>query len=177
VGAAGAGAGALDADYLAGLGLFDVVYSWGVLHHTGDMWRSLDLVAGLVRPGGRLFLAIYNDQGTPSKVWRRVKARYNRGGPLARRLLVAGAGTYFWLKSAPYVVKTRLTGGSVAARGRGMDRRRDLVDWVGGYPFEVAMPEAVFGFFRDRGFVLDRLKTCRGGIGCNEYVFTAPSGA
>ena len=47
----------------------------------------------------------------------------------------------------------------------------DLVDWVGGYPFEVARPEAVFNFFRARGFVLTYLTTQGCGHGCNEFVF------
>jgi hypothetical protein len=47
----------------------------------------------------------------------------------------------------------------------------DLVDWIGGYPFEVSTPEAVFDFVRARGFQLQRLKTCGGGLGCNEFVF------
>jgi hypothetical protein len=51
-----------------------------------------------------------------------------------------------------------------------MSRWHDMVDWVGGYPFEVASPEAVFDFLRDRGFTLQRLKTCRGGLGCNQFV-------
>ena len=51
-----------------------------------------------------------------------------------------------------------------------MDAWRDVVDWVGGYPFKVAKPEEVFDFYRSRGFVLQRLKTCAGGLGCNEYV-------
>jgi hypothetical protein len=54
---------------------------------------------------------------------------------------------------------------------RGMNPWRDVVDWVGGYPFEVAKPEEVFDFFRSRGFQLERLKTCAGGLGCNEYMF------
>jgi 2-polyprenyl-6-hydroxyphenyl methylase/3-demethylubiquinone-9 3-methyltransferase len=52
-----------------------------------------------------------------------------------------------------------------------MDPWRDVVDWVGGLPFEVATPEAIFDFYRQRGFMLERLKTCGGGHGCNEFVF------
>ena len=54
---------------------------------------------------------------------------------------------------------------------RGMNRWRDVVDWVGGFPFEVASPERVFDFYRARGFELERLITCRGGHGCNSFVF------
>jgi 2-polyprenyl-6-hydroxyphenyl methylase/3-demethylubiquinone-9 3-methyltransferase len=52
-----------------------------------------------------------------------------------------------------------------------MNYRHDLIDWIGGYPFEVAKPEQIFDFHRLRGFELQRLSTCAGGIGCNEYVF------
>ncbi|HOD39100.1 MAG TPA: class I SAM-dependent methyltransferase, partial [Candidatus Wallbacteria bacterium] len=62
----------LDRDYLGGLGAFNIVYSWGVLHHTGDMWSALANMAPLVKPGGKLYIAIYNDQGPISKVWRTV---------------------------------------------------------------------------------------------------------
>jgi len=55
---------------------------------------------------------------------------------------------------------------------RGMSYWHDIVDWVGGYPFEVATPEAIFDFYRERSFRLDRLKTCAGRHGCNEFVFT-----
>jgi len=58
------------------------------------------------------------------------------------------------------------------SRERGMSRWHDLVDWVGGYPFEVAKPEQVFEFFNDRGFVLERLLTVGGGLGCNQFVFS-----
>jgi hypothetical protein len=47
---------------------------------------------------------------------------------------------------------------------------RDVVDWIGGWPFEVASPDAIFRFYRDRGFVLGNLTT-RQGYGCNEFVF------
>jgi 2-polyprenyl-6-hydroxyphenyl methylase/3-demethylubiquinone-9 3-methyltransferase len=59
------------------------------------------------------------------------------------------------------------------ARGnmRGMSPWRDVVDWVGGFPFEVAKSEEIFHFYLERGFQLCELRTCAGGIGCNEYVF------
>jgi hypothetical protein len=52
---------------------------------------------------------------------------------------------------------------------------RDLIDWVGGYPFEVAKPEAILDFYLRRGFTLKRLVTCGGSLGCNEYVFVRGS--
>ena len=67
----------LNEAYLSSLGRFDVVYSWGVLHHTGSMWKALENVGNLVEKGGALFIAIYNDEGTRSIRWRKVKQLYN----------------------------------------------------------------------------------------------------
>jgi 2-polyprenyl-3-methyl-5-hydroxy-6-metoxy-1,4-benzoquinol methylase len=165
----------LDEEGVAGLGRFDVVYSWGVLHHTGDLWRAMDLTARLVAPDGLLFISVYNDQGMESRLWRRVKRRYNRSGAPARRLLVLASAAYLYRRRVPGSVLTMLRGPNStfvrSPRARGMSAKHDLVDWVGGYPFEVAKPEQVFTFLRERGFELRYLKTCAGGIGCNEYVF------
>ncbi|WP_432837667.1 class I SAM-dependent methyltransferase [Dactylosporangium sp. CA-092794] len=164
----------LDADYVAGLGRFDVVYSWGVLHHTGRMWDGLAAAAALVAPGGRLFVSIYNDQGFASRNWRRVKRTYNRSGKAGRMLLVTLSGLYLSRHRPLWALIRAVRPGrrtAPAPRRRGMSRRHDLVDWVGGYPFEVARPEEVFRFITGRGFVLRHLTTCGGGIGCNEYVF------
>ena len=162
----------LDEDYLAALGVFDTVYSWGVLHHTDQMWRALANVAGLVAPHGQLFIAVYNDQGTASRRWSWIKRTYNRV-PLVRwPLLWAG----FWHQNWHWIVKDLLllrpfrTMRQYDREGRGMSLWRDVVDWVGGYPFEVARPEEILDFYRSRGFQLERLKTTNS-LGCNEFVF------
>ncbi|MHB8762930.1 MAG: class I SAM-dependent methyltransferase [Deferrisomatales bacterium] len=166
---------ALDPAYLAALGTFDVVYSWGVLHHTGDLWRALGLAAGRVAPGGLLWVALYNDQGRMSRVWLRVKRAYNRLPPSLRFLVLAPAAGYLW---GPTCLLDLARGNwfrtwrEYAQTSRGMSPWCDVVDWVGGYPFEVAKPEAVFEYCQSRGFRLEKLKTWGGGHGCNEYVFS-----
>jgi len=75
---------------------------------------------------------------------------------------------------APYLFGMRWSVRAVTGRlslQRGMSLWHDMVDWLGGYPFEVAKPEAVSRFFSERGFELVELKTCGGRMGCNEFVF------
>jgi SAM-dependent methyltransferase len=166
----------LDEAFLRGLGTFDIVYSWGVLHHTGAMWRAMENVAPLVGEGGKLFISIYNDQGPASRRWAFVKRVYCKSGP-AVRWGVLGGVVALWGSRALARRVFRLRRGVAtpreqgAARTRGMSRYYDLKDWVGGYPFEVATPEAVFDFYRERGFALLRIMTDGGGHGCNQYVF------
>lgn len=166
---------ALDVAYLQRLGTFDVVYSWGVLHHTGSMWPALGNAAQCVRPGGKLVIAIYNDQGRGSRMWLAVKRAYNRlPGPL-RWLVLGPAAARLW---GPTMLRDLLRGRPLhtwraynRTSQRGMSPWRDVVDWVGGLPFEVASPAAIFTFFHARGFDLQQLSTCGGGHGCNEFVF------
>ena len=168
----------LDQHYVSTLGTYDIVYSWGVLHHTGEMWTALANTASLVAPGGMLFVALYNDQGPMSSRWRTLKRLYNRlprpfktpyliavMGPREMRLFI---GAVLRLRLGSYM-DSRL---NYARRSlRGMSYWHDLVDWIGGYPFEVAKPEEVFEFCRSRGFRLQVLKTSGGGIACNQFVF------
>ncbi len=76
---------ALDADYMRSLGQYDLVYSWGVLHHTGAMWQALDNAVLPVAPGGRLFVAIYNTQYLWTPLHKVLKRSYVRSGALAGR--------------------------------------------------------------------------------------------
>jgi len=177
---------ALDRPFLASLGTFDVVYSWGVLHHTGDMWTAIANVLDLANPTSQLFISIYNDQGLKSRVWTRVKRYYVSSGPRGKQLALTGSRLYLFRPRptllalrASLRVYRRLSGTSRPRPSatpvpvpRGMDRERDLVDWVGGYPFEVATPDQVFSFLHDRGWQLERLKTCGAGLGCNEFVLS-----
>lgn len=164
----------LDEAYLGSLGKFDIVYSWGVLHHTGEMWSALGKVAELVRPGGTLAIAIYNDQGWVSRAWTRIKRTYNRLPPRLRFVIVWPSFVRIWGRVAAVDL---LKHGNPThtwrsyVRERGMSPWPDLIDWVGGYPFEVATPDDLFDFYRKRGFLLSRLLTVRGGRGCNQLVF------
>jgi 2-polyprenyl-6-hydroxyphenyl methylase/3-demethylubiquinone-9 3-methyltransferase len=165
---------ALDQNYLSSLGTFDIVYSWGVLHHTGAMWPALANVAPLVKRDGLLFIALYNDQGTPSRRWTRLKRLYNRTPPPLRFLIsVPVLIQQYWRPVAKDFVLLRPFHSirNYEGKARGMTVWRDLIDWVGGYPFEVARPEEVFEFYKARGFQLRKLKTCGGTLGCNEFVF------
>jgi len=138
------------------------------------MWQALANAALPVASGGRLFIALYNDQGTPSRRWTVVKRLYNRWPPPARFVLaVAVLIQQWWRRWTKDLLRLRPFATWHAYRHeRGMSPWRDLIDWVGGYPFEVSTPEQVFDFYRAKGFTLVRLKTCAGTLGCNEFVFT-----
>jgi 2-polyprenyl-6-hydroxyphenyl methylase/3-demethylubiquinone-9 3-methyltransferase len=175
-------ASVLDGAHLRSLGQFDIVYSWGVLHHTGNMEAALENAASAVAPGGRLFVSIYNDQGSRSNLWRAIKRWYNR---LPRALRGPYVVAVMGPRELGFALRCTLRlrpGRYVRAwteykRHRGMSRWHDLVDWVGGYPFEVAKPEMIFDFYRARGFSLSKLATCAGDLGCNQFVFVRVPGA
>jgi len=167
---------ALDHEYLRSLGAFDVVYSWGVLHHTGNMWAALENVQVLVSTGGKLFIAIYNDTGSQSSRWKTIKQTYNRlPEPLKSPftiLVMAPAELKLIAKSLLTLSPSNyIQSWTQYDRSRGMNRWYDMVDWVGGYPYEVATPDQIFDFFKSRGFVLSKLLCGGVGLGCNEFVF------
>ncbi len=154
----------LDMEFLGTLGEFDYVYSWGVLHHTGEMWKALDSVIELVKPNGSLFIALYNYQQFASSYWTFVKRTYNKY-PLIRPLWIL---LHFLYPTLPSIALKFFQNRKAP---RGMTVWYDLLDWLGGYPFEVSTPKDVFNFYKSKGFTLTELKTVGGKLGCNEFVF------
>jgi 2-polyprenyl-6-hydroxyphenyl methylase/3-demethylubiquinone-9 3-methyltransferase len=57
-----------------------------------------------------------------------------------------------------------------------MSKLYDWIDWIGGYPFEVARVDEIFEFYRRRGLTMTHLTTTAG-LGCNDFVFTAAPAA
>ena len=69
----------MDDEYMNNLSLFDIVYSWGVLHHTGDVWHAIENAASRVKPGGIFYIALYSadvqiDPGPD--FWLGIKKKY-----------------------------------------------------------------------------------------------------
>jgi 2-polyprenyl-3-methyl-5-hydroxy-6-metoxy-1,4-benzoquinol methylase len=171
---------ALDADYVRSLGEFDIVYSWGVLHHTGEMWKALENAQIPVAAGGKLLLAIYNDTGSQAARWRWIKKTYNQLPRLMKTPFAIAVSAPEEAKSLIRSVVKGRPGEYVRTwtqykQVRGMSHWHDLIDWVGGYPYEVAKPEEIFDFYRARGFTLTKLKCGAVGLGCNEFVFQKTS--
>jgi 2-polyprenyl-6-hydroxyphenyl methylase/3-demethylubiquinone-9 3-methyltransferase len=169
---------ALDSDYLASLGQFDVVYAWGVLHHTGDMWRALELVKGPVNPGGRLFISIYNDCDEISLEWLERKKRYCTLPLLARFPYALWVWTPIEWGYFLHYLRTGKPGmyldlwRDYKATSRGMSRWYDMIDWLGGFPYEFAKAEDIVQFFEKDGYRLEKLAP-NNGYGCHQLLLTA----
>jgi 2-polyprenyl-6-hydroxyphenyl methylase/3-demethylubiquinone-9 3-methyltransferase len=167
---------ALDAEYVDSLGKFDLVYSWGVLHHTGKMWQALENAMIPAKPGGKLFIAIYNDTGSQARRWHLIKKTYCR---LPRLLKTPFAIAAILPGEAKSLIKALFTldpmsyvrSWTQCRNSRGMNRWHDIIDWVGGFPYEVATVDEIFEFYKARGFSLTKIKSGGIGLGCNEFVF------
>ena len=156
------------------MGRFDVVYSWGVLHHTGDMWGAISNAAGFVAPGGLFAIAIYRK--TPwCGFWTWEKSLYTRSGKLYRGLAVS---IYVALRMLRDLLRLRNPFKKIAGhnRKRGMKWYTDVIDWIGGYPYESATPDEIKAFVEGMGFRLEQTAKMRSksgifGTGNAEYLF------
>jgi 2-polyprenyl-6-hydroxyphenyl methylase/3-demethylubiquinone-9 3-methyltransferase len=165
---------ALDLD-ASDLGRFDVVHSWGVLHHTGAMWRAVDACLPLVRDGGLLVLALY--RRTPAcDFWRAEKRFYSRA-PVFLRAMIRGFYKLLFCGGLIATGRRPATYIREFEKNRGMAWTTDVDDWLGGYPYESVTPEDVRAFLLMRGFAEVRSFTrpvrLAGLLGshCDEYVY------
>jgi 2-polyprenyl-6-hydroxyphenyl methylase/3-demethylubiquinone-9 3-methyltransferase len=159
----------LDTQYLSKFDKFDIVYSWGVLHHTGNMWQAIDNAASLVKDDGLFFIAIYNDQAHKSKRWHKVKKTFNQSS-IGRLMVLSMFIPYFFGMALLNSILKRRNLFKEYKQNRGMSVYHDWVDWLGGFPFEVASVGAILDYLQPKGYTLIKVKTNLG-LGCNEFVF------
>jgi SAM-dependent methyltransferase len=153
----------LDENDVTAWGTFDVVYSWGVLHHTGNMWKALENASRTVKPNGWFVVALYNRHWS-SPIWKWIKRLYNRLGKFGKRLMI---GSFFPLI---VVAKWLVTLRNPFKMRRGMDFLHNVIDWLGGYPYEYASIEEVRNRLSQLGFDVLAVYPARVPTGCNEYV-------
>jgi 2-polyprenyl-3-methyl-5-hydroxy-6-metoxy-1,4-benzoquinol methylase len=164
---------ALNLPFIQKLGRFDIVYSWGVLHHTGDMYTAIKNVTDLVNSEGQLYIAVYNHSfglmHGKSTFWLKVKKHYNESSEFVKNIYVWIYSTYLFLglcitRKNPFRYINQYQ--SV----RGMSWKHDILDWLGGYPYEYAEPSTIINYLSQLGFTLKKSAFVTS-IGCNEYVF------
>ncbi len=152
---------------------YDIVYSWGVLHHTGDMWRAIENAAAKCKKGGILALALYNK--TPfCALWKHEKRLYSKYRFIRPLFNI--------LFSTALLLRTALTGTnpfryiSEYNSNRGMSFMTDIRDWLGGYPYESVSDTELVNKLQGMGFQLMTQKNTTPslglfGSGCGEWVF------
>lgn len=162
----------LDQSFLDKLGKFDVVYSWGVLHHTGEMWKAIENAGNCVDKNGFLIISIYNKQFIFSNIWKYIKLFYNISPKPIKFCLEAFFYFYFFCQGfLADLVRFKSPIKRHFNERRGMNFFNDVKDWIGGYPFEYAGPKEIENFVNNLGFVLLRKYTVGYKLGCNEFFF------
>lgn len=161
----------LDQAFLGGLGTFEVVLSWGVLHHTGSLWQAVRNAADRVAPNGWLWLALYR-KGRRSPASLRLKLRYNR---TPDALKPAFRAVYVAPKLAHMAIRRDFSKIRRYHEERGMSFWRDVEDWLGGLPYEVAAPGEVHDLLLPLGYVLERMQIGEGDGGNDIYLYRKQS--
>jgi SAM-dependent methyltransferase len=164
----------LNKNFTKSLGVFDIVYAWGVLHHTGNQWKALQNTVSFCKPGTLLFLALYNDAGFDSKRWLKIKKRYQKIPNFLKKFYVIFIYfpsefknfIYFCITLKPFSYFKKIID---YKKNRGMSYFHDMIDWVGGYPYEVSKPEEVIDFLKKNAFIIKKVKT-RNDIGNNIFL-------
>jgi len=152
----------LNETFISHLKQYDIVYSWGVLHHTGNMWTAIKNASTLVKKDGIFCIAIYNKTWS-SAFWLWFKKLYNKSNSFIKKLLVL----YIMI---PRMIIRLLKLKHPLKDKRGMSVYYDAIDWAGGYPYEYASFDEINQFVGNLGFKLINSSITKQ-IGCNEFVF------
>jgi len=162
----------LDPEFCESLGRFDIVYAWGCLHHTGDQWTAFRHAAERTLPTGRFYVALYCSTAfldpSPDE-WLAIKKRYNRCGPVRRRLMEAA---HIWASYCHRDWRLLLKLPQIARNykaSRGMEMMADVRDWLGGWPMEFSSLPDVTSAAAGLGLVLVGLASGEANF---EYLFT-----
>lgn len=150
----------LDEAYMSGLPQFDLVYSWGVLHHTGDVWTAMRIAAQRVKVDGLFYIALYSAdvQKTPGpEFWLDIKRKYIASSTIKRRYMELW---YVWRFCMNFSI-TKLPAFIRRARNhkheRGMNIFTDIRDWLGGWPMEFVWDKDAISFCEKMGFKLENI--------------------
>lgn len=161
----------LDKNFISKMEKSDIVYSWGVLHHTGKMWEAINNITTLVKDRGLMYISIYNKVKV-SFIWLRIKEFYNINPFLGKYfmntlfyILLYFISPLFRLKNPFKLLKNYI-------KLRGMNPYIDIKDWLGGYPYEFATFAEVISFFEQNHSNFTLIKSVRAiGTGINEFLF------
>jgi len=166
---------ALDEEFIRNLGTFDVVYSWGVLHHTGDMYKAFRNIVHLLAENSLFFLAIYNKNigknasltGT-SQLWLKIKKIYNTCNFFEKKIIEFLY--YVWFIFG-YLITFRNPFCYIKNYGkeRGMNFHNDVIDWLGGLPYEFATTDELVNYFSEKGLLTKKVRSSNN-LGCNEIL-------
>jgi len=163
----------LDSDFILSLGRFDIAYSWGVLHHTGDMYKAFDNILKLMQNDSLFYLAIYNKfthifKGGTSETWYKIKGIYNNSGYLIKKIMEIFYSTY-----SIFLMLLRFKNPFEYIKNykgnRGMSWHHDNIDWIGGYPYEFASIQEIISYFGKKEMYCKNINAVDG-LGCNEFL-------
>ncbi len=161
----------LDPEFMNSLGKFDLVYAWGVLHHTGAVWSAIDLASTCVKPGGLMYIALYDSDWSAEspEFWCDIKQRYTASSAIVRRMYEAWYVARFVLRYNPFRLGHLLKHAREYNKNRGMDFYHDVKDWLGGWPMEYTRIYDAIPFLLARNMKLLRTKV---GEANTEYLFS-----
>lgn len=163
----------LNTEFILSKGTFDLVYAWGVLHHTGNMNLALKNIMLLVKDNGLIGISIYNKQYLISDFWLMVKKLYC-SSVILKFIIIAIFIPFYFVIGAFFMdlLKSKNPFKRYISLGnRGMSTYFDWFDWLGGLPYETAKPKEIIELFAANGFVLVKKNLVGKKLGCNEYVF------